>query len=422
MLGEDGGGAASVEEAGAGAHAGHIHDPGENLTAEPGSDEGQDHHEEQRVLGSAGLAEVGELGGQSVGVSHGVDETAGRHIEAVDAGDHGAEHCDAAEEDTHVADVLQDHLTGGPVGVGGQHGLPGIHDGGDEDHGGVDEAAYKDGADHEAEGRFMGEAVFLGRLRDGIKAHEAVGSEGNHAHDAGEGGFAFLEVGLQVGVVRMLGEGHDEDEEHGGGQGHGHQGLEPTGALDAPDIDDAQADDEGVGQQDLTDIDIPTGDGVEIAELEGGAGEDVAGDHGESGGVQGDQGPIGQHQGPAADEGVLLAERGVRVHELAAGKGELLDHVAIAEADDGDDESTQHQTGDGADGASLGQELGTGHDEAAPADDGTQGQGPDVDLAKVFLKLAFSLRLIRHRMNLLFSDVCLSLKCIAAKLFASKVY
>ena len=178
----------------------------------------------------------------------------------------------------------------------------------------------------------------------------------------------------------------------------------------------------GVSQDDLTKVDVPAGDGIEMAELEGGAGEDVAGDHGHGGGVQGDERPVGQHQRPAADKGVLLAEGGVGVDELAAGEGELLDHVAIAEADDGNDESAQHQAGDGADGARLGQELGTGHDEAAPADDGAQGQGPDVDLAKVFLELAFSLRLIRHRMNLLFSDVCLSLKCIAAKLFASKVY
>ena len=152
----------------------------------------------------------------------------------------------------------------------------------------------------------------------------------------------------------MLGEGHDENKEHGSGQGHGHQGLEPTGALDAADVDDAETDDKGIGQQDLTDVDVPLGNGVEIAELEGGAGEDVAGHHGEGCGVQGDQGPIGQHQGPAADERVLLAERGVGIDELAAGEGELLDHVAIAEADDGDDEGTQHQTGDGADGASLG--------------------------------------------------------------------
>ena len=152
----------------------------------------------------------------------------------------------------------------------------------------------------------------------------------------------------------MLGEGHDENKEHGRGQSHGHDGLEPTGALDAPDVHDAEADDEGVGQNNLTDVDVPTGDGVEVAELEGRAGEDVAGDHGDGRGVQGNQGPVGQHQRPAADEGVLLAESGVRVHELAAGKGELLDHVAIAEADDGDDEGTQHQTGDGADGASLG--------------------------------------------------------------------
>ena len=132
----------------------------------------------------------------SVRVSHGVNETAGRHVEAVDAGDHGAEHRDTAEENAHVADVLEDHLASGPRGVGSQHGLPGIHHGGDEDHGGVDEAAHEDGADHEAEGRLMGEAVFLGRLRDRIKAHEAVGSEGHHGHDAGEGGLALLEVGL----------------------------------------------------------------------------------------------------------------------------------------------------------------------------------------------------------------------------------
>ena len=249
-----------------------------------------------------------------------------------------------------------------------------------------------------------------------------VGVSSQDGDDTGEGGLALLEVGLQVGIVGLADEGHDQHEEDGRGQSHGHDGLEPTGALDAPDVHDAEADDEGVGQDDLTDVDVPTGDGVEIAELEGRAGEDVAGDHGDGRGVQGDQGPVGQHQGPAADEGVLLAKSGVGVDELTAGEGELLDHVAVAEADDGDDHSAQQQAQDGAHGAGLGQEVRPGKHEAAPADDGAQGQGPDVDLAKVFLKLAFSLRLIGHRMNLLFSDVCLSLKCIAAKLFASKVY
>ena len=254
----------------------------------------------------------------------------------------------------------------------------------------------------------MGEAVLLRCLGDGVKAHEAVGGKGNHAHDAGEGGLALLEVGLQVGVIGMLGKGHDEDEEDGGGQGHGHESLEPAGALDAPDVHDTQADDEGVGQDDLADVDIPAGDGVEVSELEGGAGKNVAGHHGQRRGVQGDQGPVCQHQRPAADEGMLLAEGGVRVNKLAAGEGELLDHVAVAEADDGDDDGAQHQAGDGADGARLGQELGAGHDEAAPADDGAQGQGPDVDLAKVLLELAFRLRLMRHRKNLPFSNVCLT--------------
>ena len=282
-------------------------------------------------------------------------------------------------------------------GVGRQHGLPGVHHGGDEDHGAVDEAAHHDGADHQAESGLVGEVILLRRLGDGVKAHEAVGSEGQDGDDAGEGGLALLEIGLQVAEVRLADEGSHQHEENGARQGDGHQGLEPAGALDAPDVHDAEADDKGIGQQDLTDVDIPVGNGVEVAELEGRAGQDVAGDHGHGGGVQGDQGPVGQHQGPAADEGVLLAEDGVGIDEFAAGERELLDHVAVAEADDGDDHGAQQQAQDRAQGTGLGQEVRPGKDEAAPADDGAQRQRPDVDLAKVFLKLAFRLRLIGHK-------------------------
>ena len=153
----------------------------------------------------------------------------------------------------------------------------------------------------------------------------------------------------------------------------------------------------GVSQDDLTKVDVPAGDGIEMAELEGGAGEDVAGDHGHGGGVQGDERPVGQHQRPAADKGVLLAEGGVGVDELAAGEGELLDHVAVAEADDGDDHGTQHQAQDSAHGAGFRQEVRPGKNEAAPTDDGAQGQGPDVDFPKVFFELTFRLRLIGHK-------------------------
>ena len=340
---------------------------------------------------------MGELLGQGVGVGHGVDKAAGGHVEAIDARDHSAEHCDTAEEDAHVADALEDHLTGSPVGVGSQHGLPRIHHGGDEDHGAVDETAHHDGADHQAQRRFVGEVILLRRLGNGVKAHEAVGGKGQDGDDAGEGGLALLEVGLQVAEVRLADESNHQHEEDGTRQGDGHQGLEPAGALDAPDVHDAEADNEGVSQDDLTDVDIPAGDGVEVAELEGGTGQDVAGDHGHGGGGQRDQGPVGQHQGPAADEGVLLAKSGVGVDELTAGEGELLDHVAVAEADDGDDHSAQQQAQDGAHGAGLGQEVRPGKHEAAPADDGAQGQGPDVDFPKVFLKLTFRLRLIGHK-------------------------
>ena len=114
----------------------------------------------------------------------------------------------------------------------------------------------------------MGEVILLRRLGDGVKAHEAVGGKGQDGDDTGEGGLALLEVGLQVAEVRLADESNHQHEEDGRGQSHGHDGLEPTGALDAPDVHDAEADDEGVGQDDLTDVDVPTGDGVEVAELE----------------------------------------------------------------------------------------------------------------------------------------------------------
>ena len=251
---------------------------------------------------------------------------AGREIERVHAGENGAQNGNTQKQQSGIAQRGLNGASGGPGGSGGQHGSPRRDHSGTEDEDCIDACTAHDRSQHQPKRGFVGEMVLLGRQRDAVKADKTIGGVADNGDDAGKRRFLaefavnhFCEKGLQVGGdIRLCHQNADEAENNSSCQCHCDGGLEPAGRLYAPYIHVSQNEDERGGQQNFAQIDLPTCQGIEIAELED-AGQQIPRGDADGDGVQRNQRPVSQHHHPAAGEGVFLAEGSIGINEFAAG-------------------------------------------------------------------------------------------------------
>ena len=402
LFGGDEGAYTGEEEARGSADGAHVDEPAQRFTAKNRTGEADENAENDGVSrGSVLVVDHREPFGQIAVAAHGKHQAGKREIKAHDAGENGAGNADA---DQHLAEVAQQlfgrdekdpvagHHTVGPIGQ---------RSGGNRVIGNVNKAAEGDGNDHDEADFSEGEVKLFRSLRDGVETDKGPRCNGKRRKNRGKNaadilagklidrrsggicGHSSLLVKAPDGVqIDALGLGADQAGDKQREDADDQQGrkdaLNDCSLADADDVQIAKEQQNRSGEEDLSQIDLKSGNGIVEAEFEKiSAAVKTIDNQSDGCAVHGHIGQVGDNQETAAQECGVFAEAGFGKCELAVRLGILGNHVGIAERDDDHDQRAQHHGDSGARDAGVRQKLFAGIDERTPSDDAAEGERPD---------------------------------------------
>ena len=359
------------------AQRGDVHDPADRRPAQKGDEHGDDDDEGDRPAGDAVPVQLRERPRRLSVPSRRVQQAAqGQKVSDQARQDHAEErehqHRDARLSEIvirgvksgdrldsvqipHIPDIGQPACVLRRVGGDGEQG-----------HEQIQRRRHHHGADQDAAHLFDREAVFLGEMRDVLKADEGPGRDGGDADDLREGA---RPLGIQRGVAeRAVMPRHCDHGAHRKADGERQRGddHDAVGEARAALAQPADQDHGQHGQQRLAEPHLIAEDPVAEAEAEGAA-EEEAGKQRQRGHVGPEDGQIGQQHEPEGEKTEILSPHALlkRVDTARVRRG--LNHVLQVPGDHEDDRHAEQHAEDGAQHAGLLQIGVAGDDKRSPA-------------------------------------------------------